>query len=56
MVYTAALIVVGFSALAFSDFIPSVLFGLLISVAMAIAVLTNLTVLPVLLQRFVNRP
>ena len=52
MIYTAALIVIGFSSLAFSDFIPSVMFGLLTSVAMAIAVLTNLTILPVLLQKF----
>jgi predicted RND superfamily exporter protein len=52
MVYTAALIIIGFSALAFSDFIPSVMFGLLTSIAMAIAVLTNLTILPILLRKF----
>lgn len=52
MIYTAALIVIGFSALAFSDFIPSVMFGLLTSIAMAIAVITNLTILPILLQKF----
>ena len=52
MVYAAALIVIGFSSLVFSDFIPSVMFGLLTSIAMFIALLTNITVLPVLLQRF----
>jgi predicted RND superfamily exporter protein len=53
MIYTAALIVVGFSALAFSDFIPSVMFGVLTSIAMAVAVVANLTTLPILLQKYV---
>lgn len=53
MIYAAALIVIGFSSLAFSDFIPSVMFGLLTSIAMAIALITNLTILPVLLKQFV---
>lgn len=53
MTYTTMIIVIGFSALIFSDFIPSVLFGLLTSVTMVVALLTDLILLPVLLKRFV---
>lgn len=53
MLYTSVIIMLGFSQLAFSDFIPSVQFGLLASLAMAVAVIWNLTLLPVLLRKFV---
>ncbi len=53
LVYTTIVIAVGFSALMFSNFVPSVLFGLLTSVAMLLALATDLSVLPVLLKRFV---
>jgi predicted RND superfamily exporter protein len=55
MLYTTAIIVVGFGSLAFSDFIPSVLFGVLTGVALSSAFLFNATVLPVLLARFPDR-
>lgn len=54
MVYTTTIIVIGFSSLMFSDFIPSVLFGLLTSITMLIALLADLTILPVLLHRFIK--
>ncbi len=52
LLYTTLIIVVGFGSLAFSDFVPSVLFGLLTGVALTGALLFNVTVLPVLLARF----
>jgi hypothetical protein len=54
MIYTSLIIIIGFSLLAFSDFMPSVLFGLLTGLAMAIALLANLLMLPVLLKNFVT--
>jgi len=53
MLFTSVIIILGFSQLAFSDFIPSVQFGLLASVAMLMALVWNLTLLPVLLGKFV---
>ena len=44
--YTAITIIIGFSILAFSNFIPSVYFGLLTSLAMTAALLGSLTLLP----------
>jgi predicted RND superfamily exporter protein len=52
VIYTSVIIILGFSLLAFSDFIPSAQFGLLTSLAMAMALVWNLTLLPVLLARF----
>jgi hypothetical protein len=54
ILYTSVLITLGFSLLAFSDFVPSVLFGLLTGLAMAAALLSDLCVLPALLHRFVK--
>lgn len=48
--YTSLLIVVGFSMLAFSDFVPSILFGLLTSLAMLLAFISCLCLLPLLLR------
>lgn len=53
ILYTSLIIMLGFSQLAFSDFIPSVQFGLLASLAMAVALIWNLSLLPVLLSKFV---
>ncbi len=49
MYYTSLVIIAGFSILAISNFNPTVYFGLLTSLAMLIALLSNLTLLPALL-------
>ncbi len=46
---TAIIIMVGFAVLAFSNFVPTITFGLLVAVAMGFAFLANLTLLPTLL-------
>ncbi|MGD8175580.1 efflux RND transporter permease subunit [Marinimicrobium sp. ARAG 43.8] len=53
MYYTAIIIIIGFSILALSQFIPSIYFGLLTATAMLAAILGSLTLLPklVLLTR-----
>ena len=50
--YTSVTIIVGFSILAASEFIPSILFGLLTGLAMAMALLAALTLLPRLIILF----
>ena len=50
--YASFTIIAGFSILAFSSFIPTVYFGLLTALAMGLATLANLVVLPSLLIRF----
>lgn len=47
--YTSATVVIGFSVLGFSMFMPTVYFGLLTALAMLLALLVNLTLLPALL-------
>ncbi|HER62613.1 MAG TPA: RND family transporter [Desulfobacteraceae bacterium] len=54
LLYTSLIITLGFSLLSFSDFIPSVLFGLLTGFAMIVALLLDLCLLPVLLNRFIR--
>ncbi len=54
MLYTSLLIGAGFSMLAFSDFVPSVVFGLLTALAMLLALLADLCLLPLLLSRFIK--
>jgi hypothetical protein len=49
MYYTAVIIIVGFSVLALSQFIPSIYFGLLTAFAMFAAILGSLTLLPKLI-------
>jgi len=49
MYYTSITIIIGFSILALSNFIPSIVFGLLTGLAMLIALITSLTVLPALI-------
>ena len=47
--YTSFTVVIGFSVLAFSSFVPTVMFGVWTAVAMLLALLANLTLLPALL-------
>ena len=49
MYYTSITIIVGFSILALSNFIPSIYFGLLTGLAMLIALIAALTLLPQLI-------
>jgi len=51
LLYTSVIIAVGFSVLGFSDFVPGIYFGLLTALAMLVALLTNLTLLPVMLRK-----
>jgi len=50
LVYTSVIVIAGFSILALSNFIPSILFGLLTGLAMFMALIANLTLLPLLLR------
>ncbi|MDC8830693.1 efflux RND transporter permease subunit [Alteromonas gilva] len=50
---TTTVIAVGFSLFGFSDFLPSVYFGLLTALAMIMALVADLTVLPALLNKWV---
>jgi predicted RND superfamily exporter protein len=50
MFYTSVIIIAGFSILALSNFIPSILFGLLTGLGMFMALVANLTFLPLLLK------
>ena len=52
MYYTSATIVIGFSILALSQFIPSIYFGVLTSFAMFTAIIGTLTLLPKLILMF----
>jgi predicted RND superfamily exporter protein len=49
MYYTSVTIIIGFSILAMSNFIPSIYFGLLTGLAMIIALIAALTLLPQLI-------
>ena len=50
--YTSITVTVGFSILTLSNFIPTIYFGFLTGIAMAVALLSNLTLLPLLLIVF----
>ncbi len=52
--YTAITIIVGFSILVLSNFLPTIFFGLLTALGMAIALLASLTLLPRLI--LITRP
>ena len=52
MYYTSVTIIVGFCILVFSNFIPSIYFGILTSLAMIMALLSSLILLPQLLIIF----
>ena len=50
--YTTVTVVLGFSILALSNFIPTIYFGLLSGLAMTTALIANLMLLPVLIVKF----
>ncbi|OSM04228.1 hypothetical protein MAIT1_04095 [Magnetofaba australis IT-1] len=50
--YTTLTIALGFSIMTLSEFMPTIYFGLLTALAMTIALLANLMVLPILLKSF----
>ena len=52
MYYTSMTITLGFSILALSNFIPTIYFGLFTGLAMMVALLANLSLLPILLVKF----
>ena len=52
MYYTSSIIVIGFSILSLSNFIPTIYFGLLTGLAMLAALVASLTLLPALLIIF----
>jgi len=52
ILYTTLIIVLGFSVLGLSNFVPTVFFGLLTGLAMTLALVADLTLLPALLARF----
>jgi predicted RND superfamily exporter protein len=56
MFYTSTIIMVGFSVLVLSNFLPSIYFGLLTMIAMFMAIVADLLLLPVLLLLFHSKP
>ncbi len=52
MFYTSVLVTLGFSILSLSNFVPTVYFGLLTGFAMLVALVLNITLLPILLGAF----
>ena len=52
MFYTSLTIMLGFSILVFSNFVPTMYFGLLTGFSMMIALIANLSLLPILLVKF----
>jgi len=52
MYYTTVTVTLGFSILVLSNFVPTIYFGLLTGFAMLIALLADLTLLPILIVRF----
>jgi predicted RND superfamily exporter protein len=50
--YTSVTIMLGFSVLVLSQFVPTIYFGLLTALAMLVALLANMTLLPILLVKF----
>jgi predicted RND superfamily exporter protein len=52
MFFTSVIIMTGFSVLVLSNFIPTIMFGLLILIAMFMAIIADLLLLPVLILLF----
>jgi predicted RND superfamily exporter protein len=52
MYYTSVTIIIGFSILVFSNFWPTIYFGVFTGIAMFIALIASLTLLPQLLITF----
>ncbi len=55
MYFTSVTVIIGFSVLVFSNFVPTIFFGLLTAAAMALALIANLTLLPSLLVLVIGR-
>ncbi|MEA2016968.1 MAG: MMPL family transporter [Campylobacterota bacterium] len=53
MFYTSTIIMIGFSVLVLSSFIPTIYFGILTMIAMFMAIVADLLLLPVLLLLFI---
>jgi predicted RND superfamily exporter protein len=49
LLFTSLTVMVGFSVLYFSNFVPTVMFGIWTAVAMGLALIANLALLPALL-------
>ena len=56
MYFTSVTVIVGFSVLGFSNFVPTIMFGLLVAIAMALSFVANLTLLPALLVLILGTP
>ena len=56
MYFTTITVMAGFSILVLSNFVPTILFGLFTALAMGLALLVNLTLLPSLLVLFLAPP
>lgn len=56
MYFTTMTVIGGFSILTFSNFVPTVYFGMLTSLAMLMALIANMTLLPSLLIKFCTPP
>ncbi len=56
MYFTSITVIVGFSVLVLSNFVPTTLFGMLTAVAMALALIANLLLLPSMLVLFLAAP
>lgn len=52
MYYTSITVMLGFSILSLSNFVPTVYFGLLTGFSMVVALLANLTLLPLLIVKY----
>jgi len=52
MYYTSVIVTLGFAILALSNFIPTIYFGLLTGLSMMVALVANLTLLPLLIVKF----
>ncbi|NIP16444.1 MAG: MMPL family transporter [Pseudomonadales bacterium] len=55
MYFTSVTVIIGFSVLVFSNFVPTIFFGVLTAAAMALALIANLTLLPSLLVLVIGR-
>ena len=56
MVFSTLALIVGFTVLCISQFVPTIYFGALVSISMLGGLVGNLLVLPLLLSMFVHNP
>jgi len=52
MLYTTIVITAGFLIMVFSNFVPTLYFGILTGIAMVTALIANLVMLPMLVKKF----